>query len=127
MNKLKIAVAVALLGIGPATLTATAAESTREQRMEEALQSYRSGSPRDGGSAQVDAGQRDSGAGPVARTGASINRGATKAVNSIESGVRRAGNAVARGADKATGAIRRTGERMGGSSTAVNPNNPANQ
>lgn len=132
MIKLKIALSAALFGL--TSLAGNAADMTREQRMDEAYQNYRSGSTatsdqRSG--ASRDAARpgyrtaRDGNVGPVERAERATVRGTKRVGNAMERGVRRAGNAISRGADKASGTLRRTGERMGGSSAAAEQANPA--
>ena len=112
MTKLKLALLGALIGVSTASMAAVDT-TTREQRMDQALQSYR-GTP-----------ARDSGAGPAARTEESIKGGARRTGASIERGAKRAGNAVSNGARKTRDAVRRTGKKMGGSSTPENQNDAA--
>jgi len=64
-----------------------ATQTTREQRMDDALQGYRSTHP-------------DKNAGPVARTEESIKHGARRAGHEIKHGAERAGHAIGRVGDK---------------------------
>jgi hypothetical protein len=105
MNRIKLSVIAALVGLSS---VAMAAESTRQERMDAAYQNYRGNS--------TDSTSTDSSKGRFARAEDSMKRGAHKTGNAIENGARKVGHAVGNGARKAKNAIKRTGEKMGGSS-----------
>ena len=126
MNKLQLTAIAVLLGTCAAAVNVSAAETTREQRMDQAMKDYQS-KPRDTTTRHTTESRRDAGAGPMARGEESVKRGARRAGAAIKSGAHKTGKAIQRGVTKAKNAIRRTGERMGGSSTTPNPNNPATQ
>lgn len=127
MNKLKLISLAVLLASGAFTLQATAAETSREQRMEQARQDYQKKQMRSGSSQRMSSqAPADSGAGPVARAEAKVKRGAKRTGAAIQRGASKTGAAVSRAGTKTKNAIRRTGERMGGSDKP-NPNNPAEQ
>jgi hypothetical protein len=96
MNTFKFAFGAVLLA---SSLVAVAAESptdtSREQRMDDALQRYRDAHP-------------DTGAGPVARAEESMKRGLRKTGQAIKHGAQATGHAVKHGAHKVGQAIHPT-------------------
>jgi hypothetical protein len=73
-------------------------DTTREQRMNEALDRYHD--------------SRNAQPGPAARTEESIKRGAHRTGEAIEHGAKKVGHAVSRGVHKTGKAIHRTGEKI---------------
>ena len=101
MNRIKLALAAALIGASTVALAIDAdAEAARRQRMDEALQAYRSGDA------------RNPKPGPFARAEASTKRGIRKAGAAVDRTARKVGRAVATGAEKTGDALRRTGEKI---------------
>ena len=126
MNKFQLSAIAVMFGASAVVSTVVAAETTREQRMEQARKNYDARNPNAPASQRMSGSRADAGAGPMARTEASMKRGAKRAGSAIERGAKKTGNAIKRGATKTKAAVARTGERMGGSSTAPpNPNNPS--
>ena len=90
MKNLKFALAAALIGASTAALAIdTDSEANRQQRMDDALQTYRSGDA------------RNTNPGRFARAEESTKRG-----------FRKAGAAIKRGAEKTGDALHRTGEKI---------------
>lgn len=130
LNSLALA---ALVGLSSATFAAADVTSTtRQQRMDDALQNYRgtggtASRSSTGRSASMN-GANDSRPGPAARseetvkrvsrkTGHAVADGARKTGHVVANGARTGGHYVAEAARKTGSAIRRTGDKMGGSST----------
>ena len=114
MNKFQLSAIAALLGASAVvSTTVVAAETTREQRMEQARKNYDARNPGAPASQRMSGSRADAGAGPMARTEASMKRGAKRAGSAIERGAKKTGNAIKRGATKTKAAVARTGERMG--------------
>lgn len=112
--------ASAASGMAVAQTTDTT-DSARQQRMDNALDNYRSGRT---GAARDTTDTR--GMGPAARTEESIKRGARKTGHAIKSGAEKAGHAVAQGARKTGDAIKRaTHGKAGTADPATTP--PASQ
>ena len=109
MNRIKL-VLFTLLVASSAAATAAEMGSTaeREQRMDDALQTYRSRA------------NQEPSKGPVARSEASVKRGVGKAGAAVKRTAHKVGDAVGNAAHKTGDAIRRTGEKMGGSSEGKN-------
>ncbi|CAN7529564.1 hypothetical protein LJR039_003638 [Pseudorhodoferax sp. LjRoot39] len=120
------ATAIALAGLLP---TAQAQDTTREQRMDQALQNYRNGNTdmapaaRDAQPAYRSADPRNPQPGPAARAeqnikegahnaGAAIKRGAHRTGEAIKHGAQRTGEAVGNGMERSGDAIRRGGEKL---------------
>ena len=99
MNTTKLAIGVLLTMSSLACVAADQyADTTREQRMDEALQRYRSAHPDRSESAGT---RTESGfKGGVRRTGAAIERGAEKGGNAIKHGLEKVGQAAHRVGDK---------------------------
>jgi hypothetical protein len=99
MNRIRLSWLVAMMG---ACSVAAAAEPTadRDQRMNEALQNYRS------------AADRNPSPGPVARAEESTKRGVKNAGAAIKRGAKKAGHAVGTGVEKTGAAIHRGGEKI---------------
>ena len=101
MTHLKPALFAALLGVSAVSMAATVEyESTREQRMSDALDSYHSGAA------------RNPSPGPVARAEESVKHGLKKTGQAMEHGAQKTGHAIEKGAHKTGEAIRRTGEKI---------------
>ena len=101
MNRTKLmAIGVLMTMSSLAALAADPrADTTREQRMDEALQRYRASHP--------DASES---AGPRSESG--FKRGVAKTGAAIEHGAERAGNAVRRGLEKTGQAAHRVGDKI---------------
>jgi len=97
---------------------AMADTTTRDQRMDAALENYRAGHPT-GTATAADANASNcneySSGGTFARAEAAAKRGACKTGHAIERGVKKTGNAIGKAGQKTSNALRRTGEKMGGS------------
>lgn len=120
LSSLVIAAAAAS-GMAVAQTTDTT-DSARQQRMDDALQSYRSGG-RTGTARDT---SDTAGMGPAARTEESIKRGARKTGHAVAEGARKTGHAVAQGARKTGHAIKRaTNGKAGTANPATTP--PASQ
>ncbi|MEO8807340.1 MAG: hypothetical protein ABI433_14770 [Burkholderiaceae bacterium] len=100
MNHAKLILAAALVGLSSAAMADL--NSDREQRMNDALENYRSS----------DASAKNPSPGPVARAENATKRGLRKAGDAIETTAKRTGEGVAAGAHKAGNAMRRTGEKI---------------
>lgn len=100
MNQAKLILVAALVGISSAAM----ADSTtdRDQRMNSALESYRSS----------DAAAKNPEPGPFARAEEATKRGVRKAGHAIKHGAQRAGDGIATGVEKTGDALRRTGEKI---------------
>jgi hypothetical protein len=119
------ATTIALAGLLPA---AQAQDTTREQRMDQALQNYRGANPapaaRDAQPpAYRAADPRNPQPGPAARAeqnikegahnaGAAVKRGAQRTGEAIKHGAQRTGEAVGNGMERSGDAIRRGGEKL---------------
>lgn len=116
MDRIKLTLVAALLGVAAGTALAAEPESntTRQQRMDDALQNYRSNQPSQPGRFEraENAVKRD-----AHKTGAAIKRGAHKTGEAIEHGAQKVGHAVGKGVDKTGAAIKRGGEKLEGAST----------
>jgi hypothetical protein len=99
MNRIRLSLLVAMMGACSVALAADP-PADREQRMNEALQSYRS------------AADRNPSPGPVARAEESTKRGVKKAGSAIKRGANKAGHAVGTGVEKTGAAMRRGGEKI---------------
>ena len=97
MQTLKLSICAALTAASTLAF-AYEPETTREQRMSNALDRYHD--------------SRNPNPGPAARTEESIKRGVGKTGHAIKHGAQKAGHAVSRGAHKAGDALRNTGERI---------------
>lgn len=93
--------------------------ATRQERMDTALASYRTGHPTDtvanadGSTTNCD---EYSNGGTFSRAEAAAKRGACKTGHAIERGVKKTGHAIGNVGRKTGDAMRRTGEKLGGSS-----------
>ena len=92
--------------------------TTRDERMDEALENYRAGHPT-GTATAADASASNcneyASGGAFARAEAAVKRGACKTGNALERGVKKTGHAIDKAGRKTGNALRRTGEKMGGS------------
>jgi hypothetical protein len=100
MNHAKLILAAALVGLSFTSMAGT--DSTREQRMNEALENHRSAS----------AAPKSAEPGRLARAEESAKRGARKAGHAIKRGAQRAGQGIGAGVEKTGEALRRTGEKI---------------
>lgn len=101
MTHLRPAVFAALLGACAVSMAATVEyDSTREQRMNDALDSYHSTA------------SRNPSPGPVARAEESVKHGLKKTGHAIEHGAQTTGRAIETGAHKTGEAIHCTGEKI---------------
>jgi hypothetical protein len=100
MNQAKLILVAALVGLSSVAM----ADSTtdREQRMNSALENYRSS----------EAAAKNPEPGRFARAEESTKRGARKAGNAIKRGAKRAGEGISTGVEKTGDALRRTGEKI---------------
>jgi len=103
MNKAKLILAAAIVGLSSAAM----ADTAREERMNEALENYRSS----------ETAAKNPAPGPFARAENATKRGLHKAGDAIETTAKRTGEGVAAGAHKAGNALRRTGEKIKESTT----------
>jgi hypothetical protein len=91
-----------------AVSTAGMAEMTRQERMDEALQNYRTNgnepSRMDRAENSVERGAK--------KTGNAVERGAKKTGNAVEHGAKKTGQAVGRGVEKTGEAIEHGGEKL---------------
>ncbi len=118
MNTIQFAVGTLLVAVSAVSLAATSSsETTREQRMDTALQNYRSAHP----DTYRGANPGTTAQGPAARAEDSVKRGAHKAGSAIKRGAHKtkegaesAGHAIGSGARSAASSVRRTGQKMGG-------------
>ena len=101
---------------------ATAADTTRQERMDAALSNYHAKNPSASNSTtgvRADSASDKcaiySNGGTFSRAEAAAKRGACKTGNALDRGVKRTGNAIGNAGRKTGDAIRRTGEKMGGS------------
>jgi len=92
--------------------------TTRDERMQSALQDYRAGSNTDANntanSSSADCNQYAAG-GTFARAEAAMKRGACKTGHAVERGVQKTGHAIGNAGRKTGDALRRAGDKMGGS------------
>lgn len=101
MKLFKLTCVAALIAVSGVAMAADpASDAARQQRMDDALQTYRGGA------------DRNPAPGPFARAEASTKRGLKKAGAAVERGAKKVGHAVGTGAEKTGDAIRRTGEKM---------------
>lgn len=98
MHQAKLILAAALVGLSSVAM----ADTDREQRMNDALENYRSS-----GSAA-----KNPSPGPFARAEESTKRGARKAGHAAKHGAQRVGDGIATGVQKTGDALRRTGEKI---------------
>jgi hypothetical protein len=115
MNALKTTLLVALVGASSlAFADAPVTDTTRDQRMDQALQDYRNHPASTGTSRSSRADRNTSGEGPAARAEDKIKNGAERTGHAIGNGARATGHAIGnagratghaihRGADKVTG------------------------
>jgi hypothetical protein len=106
-----------------ATSTFAAADqpgaTTRDERMDAALENYRAGHPTgkattaENSSAECN---EYANGGTFARAEAAVKRGACKTGHAIERGVKKTGHAIGKAGHKTGDALRRAGHKMGGSS-----------
>ena len=107
MNACKSIAGFAFAAACTAAMAAEApTDTTREERMDAALQNYRDTHP-------------DAGGGPFARAEESVKHGARRASEAIKHGAHKAGAAIGHGVRKTGDAIGRTGEKMEGGSKAA--------
>lgn len=99
MNRIKLTLLAALVGAGTLAMAADP-QPDREQRMNDALQNYRSTA------------DRNPSPGPFARAEESTKRGVKKAGSAVKRGAKKAGHAVGTGVEKTGAAIRRGGEKV---------------
>lgn len=100
MNKAKHIFVAALVGLSSAAMADTTAE--RDQRMNDALEHYRSS----------DVAARNPAPGPFARAEEATKRGVRKAGDAIKTTAKRTGKGIATGVEKTGDALRRTGEKI---------------
>jgi len=101
MKSLRLTLLAMLLGASGIALAAEAqTDTTREQRMSEALDRYHD--------------TRNANPGPAARTEESMKRGMGKTGHAIKRGAHKAADAVKRGAHKTGEAMHRAGEKIEG-------------
>lgn len=101
MNPLKFSLLCAVLGAsGLASAAEPLADSTREQRMSDALDRYHD--------------SRNANPGPAARAEESVKRGMHKTGDAIKHGAHKAADGVKRGAHKTGEAMHRAGEKIEG-------------
>lgn len=103
MNHAKLILAAALVGLSSTAM----ADTDRDQRMNDALENYRSS----------ETAAKNPAPGPFARAENATKRGLRKAGDAIETTAKRTGEGVAAGAHKAGNAMRRTGEKIKESTT----------
>lgn len=116
MKSNQLIAAVALAFVAGASFAETpVTDTTRQERMDAALQNYREQQ------SDVDA-NANSQPGPMARTEESIKRGARKTVEAVKHGAHKTGQAIGKGVRKTGEALQRGGEKLeeksSGSSTA---------
>ncbi len=102
-------------------IAAQPSSTTRDERMDAALENYRAGHPTGTATtANANASASDcneyADGGTFARAEAAVKRGACKTGHALERGVKKTGNAIGKAGHKTGNALRRTGEKMGGSS-----------
>lgn len=100
MNQAKLILAAALVGLSSAAMADS--DSDRDQRMNSALENYRSS----------DTAAKNPAPGPFARAEEATKRGVHKAGHAIKHGAQRAGDGIATGVEKTGDALRRTGEKI---------------
>lgn len=119
MKHVKLTLLAACLGLASAASAIAAdpgSEAARQERMDQALESYRSTQPAESRDAQrghyhpEDA--RNPNPGPAARAEDSLKRGAHRAGMAVEHGARKVGHAVGKGVRKTGEAIHRGGEKL---------------
>ncbi len=100
MNKSKLILAAAIVGFSCAAMAS--ADTDRDQRMNAALESYRSG----------DAASKNPSPGPFARAEESTKRGMRNAGHAMKHGAQRVGKGISNGVEKTGDALRRTGKKI---------------
>lgn len=101
MKHLQSALFAALLGASAVSMAATVeSDTTREQRMSEALDGYNSSVA------------KNPSPGPAARAEESVKHGLKKTGHAIEHGAQKAGHAIETGARKTGEALHRAGEKI---------------
>lgn len=100
MNQAKLILVAALVGLSSAAMADVTAE--RDQRMNDALENYRSG----------ETAAKNPAPGPFARAEEATKRGVRKAGKAIKTTAKRTGEGISNGAEKAGNALRRTGEKI---------------
>jgi hypothetical protein len=105
MNQAKLILAAALVGLASAAMADTTTE--RDQRMNAALENYRSSG----------AAAKNPEPGRFARAEEATKRGARKAGSAVKRGAKRAGEGISTGVEKTGDALRRTGEKIKDSTT----------
>jgi Ni/Co efflux regulator RcnB len=102
MKTTKFLLSAALVAASAAAMADTATTNTsRDDRMNEALQNYRSGDTTANSSASTSRGDKNA-----------FERGVDKTGNAIKRGAHKTGNAIKSGAHKTGDAIERTGEKI---------------
>ena len=100
MNKAKLILAAAIVGLSSAAMAAV--DTDRDQRMNTALENYRSS----------DAAAKNPEPGRFARGEEAAKRGVRKAGHAVKRGAHRAGQGIATGVEKTGDALRRTGDKI---------------
>ncbi len=97
MNRLPLTLLAALFGVASTAALAADpdADTTRQERMDQAYEDYRNPNP-----------------GPAARAENAVKRGAHKTGEAIKQGAQKAGHAVGKGVRKTGEAIGRGGEKL---------------
>ena len=90
-------------------------DTTRDERMQSALQEYRAGNGSTAGTDATNGCNEYSNGGTFARAEAAMKRGACKTGHAVERGVKKTGHAIGNAGRKTGDAIRRVGEKAGGS------------
>lgn len=98
MNKAKLILVAALVGVSSVAM----ADTTREERMNDALENYRNGNTA----------AKNPEPGPFARAEEATKRGVRKAGEAIKTTAKRTGEGVKNGAERTGDALRRTGEKI---------------
>ena len=104
MKKIQLAAAAALALAAGLSFADTPSNTTRDERMDAALQDYRS--------QQSDAADKNAQPGPMARAEESIKRGARKTGEAIKHGAQKTGQAVGKGVRKTGEALQRGGNKL---------------
>ncbi len=100
MNKTKLILAAALVGLSSAAMADTAAD--RDQRMNQALENYRSS----------DSAAKNPAPGRFARAEEATKRGVRKAGTAVKTTAKRTGEGIASGVERTGNALRRTGDKI---------------
>lgn len=100
MNQAKLILVAALVGLSSAAMADTTAE--RDQRMNDALENYRSS----------ETAAKNPAPGPFARAEEATKRGVRKAGEAVKTTAQRTGEGIATGVEKTGDALRRTGEKI---------------